>query len=199
MMISSYKKTIVLLVVTTVIMTAIIQFVLSPQVRVFATNRKKITKALEGQTSVQVEVEQLKRVKKNEKDVSAKAERINKLWPDSNEISSYIIQTEALASKNNLVLNNITITESTKKEAKTSENKETKADSEAVNTSTSKKGKSEEGIRFSFDASASYDNFKRFVDGMEQLERFNLVSLVNISSSGGDGVTFKISGVIYAK
>jgi len=177
---SSFRKIVLAIGAYLIIFVAIIVFALKPSLDGLRQNRQKVSSKQTDLNQIYDKLDYLQKISKNPQDLESNEKIVNNYWPDSSDISQFIIQTENLANNNNLVLDNVSINEI----------KNTK-------TSSNKKDNSSNGSQFSLSLKSSYPSILNFIKGMETLPRFNSISLINLSGTTEGSINVQLTGTVY--
>lgn len=181
---TSLVKLLVLPFVLIFVLVAFIWFFIWPQAKSLMGNQTEIKKQNDLFEQVQAKNESLIKASKNSPQISQAADTVNNLWPDSEDVSQFIVQAEGLAANKQIVLDNIAVYEA----------------SASTKTNANPSAKTPVGTKFSFNATAPYSSTFDFVAGLEKLARFNTISSIALSSNESTGqINLKLNGNIYAK
>ena len=181
----------------------VIWFGLLPQIKTFNARQNTLNEKQYNLNQHKDKLAILENTKKNWNPTQEMIDRVDKMWPDQDNVSDFIVQLEAMAQKNGVILNSLSITESIVKETKstgteTKEEEGTGKNSDAATPKT--QAKTEAGTKFSFDTSASYNTLTQIMLDLENFPRFNSLDTLTIGrSSNTDGLSLKINGQFYAK
>jgi hypothetical protein len=108
---------------------------------------------------------------------------INNYWPDNQEISTFIIQTEELAKAEGIVLENFSITQITSDQKK--------ADAKTSKTT------AKSYVKFSFSTKSTYPVAYDLLKNMEILARFNSINQISLTLDQDNAVNTTLTGEIY--
>jgi hypothetical protein len=196
----SWKKLAFPLSAIVILIGALLWFGVISQAQKIILNNEASKEKNEQLTKLQAENDSLEKADKNSAEVESIHEIVSNLWPDTEDVSKFIVQIEDLAQEKGVVLSNIAIAETAPKETKSTAATSTKPSNVTDSTaSTAKKASKNSGIRFSFDTAAKYNTTLDLITSLEKLARFNSLNSINLSKGSNDTLTVKISGYIYGK
>jgi Tfp pilus assembly protein PilO len=153
-------------------------FVAWPLVNQIESSQANIENKYADFQSMMEKSESLKKAAKNSSEMAEINSKVMALYPDSKDVSNFIIDLEKIAEEENITLNNLSISEP---------------------KTTPKKGDKSAGstIQFDFSTEGSYSQMSSLVKKLEQFSRINTINTLNIASKGDDLINIKISGMIY--
>lgn len=151
-------------------------FVVFPLISTIREDKKQLAETQLEYNDDENKAIALRSLEKNKDNLEAKADQIDKLWPDDKEVSNFIVDLENLANSQSVTLKNVAIGEA---------------------TSSAKNDKKNKQIQFSFDTKASFDQNLTIIRNMEKFSRFNSLSQINFSKDSDGLIIMKIAGLIY--
>lgn len=132
----------------------------------------------------------LQKIEKNPKEFESLSGAVNELWPDTQDISKFIVQIESVAKNSDLVIDNFSVEENAAAKAKPA------ADSENGSSSSSKT-KDSTGTKFSLAVKSGYPNMIDLIGKMETMARLNSISSVDMSLIDASTINLKLTGNVY--
>ncbi len=120
----------------------------------------------------------LKKSRSTESNLGKVLKEVSVLWPETTEISRFMVQTEELAKSKNFVMDNFSISETTIK----------KNDKEPEDTTIT---------NYSFNTAASFPTIVEIIKSMERLERYNSISRIDLSVKENDLLNLTLNGRLY--
>ncbi len=191
------KKYFIFVALLSLFLGGVVWFGVVAQIQTIISNNTLIKQKISDNTKTEERIAKLKEASSNSAEVTKAFDTVNNLWPDKEDVSKFIVQSEGLASEKQIVLDSITVAEMVVKDTKSTA--KTSKDAESIDSSVSKKVTKETGIKFSFQTVAPYNQLFDFIVGMERLARFNSESQISISGAAGNELTLRLTGYIYAK
>ena len=153
-------------------------FVALPLTQNISQNKKNLAKKSQEYSNLQESYETLKKTHENAAETENIYKKVIGLWPDDKDVSNFIVSLEDLAIGGSLTFDNVSIVESQKVSKKADSSKAT-------------------GIQFSFNTSGSFGAILETLRKLEKFERFNNISLVDLSTKSDGAISAKVSGEVY--
>jgi len=171
-----FQKTIVQVAFYLIVIICLIVFVLIPEAKGIALNKKAISNDKVELANLDAELTTLKKLSETSTEIEQKTAIISKYLPDTLDSSSFIVETEGLAKSLNLVIENFSIT---------------------GGASASSEDGTQPQSQFTISLKSSFGQTLAFIEQLENLARFNTVSSVSLSAGDGDQISIQLTGQIY--
>jgi len=186
-MTDSLKRKILLLIGVLGLFIGALFFVVSPTLANISQNKKILSEKQVELKTLSSKVDTLQNITKHPEEFKTINDTVTNYWPDNQDISKYIVQTEGLATAKNSVLENFSVTpqSSTKKK---NDNKKVLA------------YQTFDSVQFSFSVKSHYTTVKEIIESMESLARYNTLSSINLilNEDGLINASF-IGNIFYGK
>lgn len=172
-----------------VVILSVVFFGLLPAIRSLKGNEDKLAKKQTELNQTYQKIETLQKDSKHPEEFSKISETVNNYWPDNLNVSQFIVQTEEMAKNNGLIIENFSVEEpKTVKPAPTSN----KTDSASKTAK-----KAPDGAQFTFTSKTTYNVVLNLIKSMENIARFNTVSMINLSGDQDGQIDMRLTGKIY--
>ena len=149
--------------------------VLTPNIRATSANKKAISDKTALLDSLQRKNAYFGKLQNDSAQTEKIKQNLINLLPEKDNTSSFIVSLENLANGKNIIMSNLTISESAKNNSQT-----------------------EGMIQFSFDTSTDFDNAVSMIRELERFSRLNTISTIQISRGGeNSNLSIKLTGFIY--
>ena len=168
-----WKKNIIVFIIYLLVFASLTVLFLMPTIKNIKDNKKMLAEKQLEFCQVSDEVSTLQKTKKDNSEVKTMFDTVNGYWPDNQDISQFMVQTEGLANKLNIVIENFAITQPATKDKKSN------------------------SIQFNFTAKAPYPTVIELLRNMESLARFNTISSINLNLDNDGRVSASVIGYIY--
>jgi len=188
-MTSDSNKTSLIIGFYVVIIAAIVFFGFLPAMRWLKTDRDKLTSKQNELNETYQKIDTLQKSSKNPEELLKISESVNNYWPDTLDVSHFIVQTENLAKANNLIIENFSV-EQPKVAKSTSTDTSTGAKKTAKKNTVS-------SAQFTFTTKSSYNSVLNLIKGMETLTRLNCISVLTFNGDEEGNVDLRLTGSIY--
>ena len=174
---STMKKNLIYIFLLVILFAIIGFFITIPAIQNLSETKQTLNAKQAELDSLSEKVSILQKASIKKEENQEIIDKTNLLWPDSQDISKFMIQTENMAKKNNIVMENFTVSQS---------------------TDTVKKVKqAKKSIGFSFSSQADYPTTFNIIKDMENLDRFNAIDTINMLLKDNGILTININGKIY--
>jgi len=193
---SYWKKILIMASILVVFIFACLLFETKPIIESYNTHKKQYSDKQNDLLSLFDKLDALQKIEKNSDLFEAKSDEVKTLWPETAEVSKFMIQTEDLAKQKNIVLQNFSIQEK-KLAKKVSSSQTEEQSSDSSSDSTAKKEKSTTITQFSFNTTAPFPVALDLIRSMETFPRFNSISLISISADDDSSVDLNLTGRLY--
>ena len=162
------KNLFVLLCVVALTYGALVFLVVIPTVSNIGGNQEKLRDAYTQISNLQSTQNELARWEKNKSVLDVMLANVDYLWPAESNTDSFGGKIRSAAKNNNVVINSLSF------------------------------GVPKNGIAtYSLAGTADYNSLVSFITSVENLNRFNTISVLNAVSSDGTTINIKLSGQIY--
>lgn len=165
-------------------------FLLFPNVTKLADNQQLLAEKKSQFEINQDKISALEKTNQSIAEFEQKNKTVVELLPDDPEVSSFVVNVEALAKSLNQNITNFTI------DNVSASSKSKSQDTEDGETTTESSKKTDKGIKFSINSSSDFSGFLDFISKMETLARFNTISTVELSVKDLS-LNYKLTGYIY--
>lgn len=194
-MTSSMNKTASLIALFVVVIGAIIFFGFLPAMKNLKTNRDKMASKQSELNETYKRINVLQKSSKKPEEFAKISESVNNYWPDTLDVSHFIVQTESLAKANNLIIENFSVEQP--KVAKPAPKPSSSTDSKTAPESKTVKKSTGSSSQFTFTTKSTYGSVLNLIKGMETLTRLNCVSVLNFSGNEEGSIDLRLTGSIY--
>lgn len=173
----------------------------APTLSSLAVNKKAFYDKQAELNLIYQKTDALRSAQKKQDQYKEAVDRVATWWPDNQDISKFIIQTEEMAKKNNTVISNFSISQPVAVKKPIEEEKETKdAKSDAASQATNKKTPAKpvkKSSQFNFSYQSTYPVAHSILEAMEGFDRYNTVDSVNMIVNEKQEVSTSLVGRIY--
>lgn len=192
---SYWKKTISIASILLILIVACFVFETRSIIDKYEAHKKEYSDKQETLLASLDRLDIFQKISKNNEEFKAKSDEVKTLWPETAEVSKFMVQTEDLAKQKNFVIQNFSI-----QEKKISKSTKTDSDDDKTTEGSSKestKSKSTSITQFSFNTTTPYTTGIDLVRSMETFSRFNSISSISISAKDGDLIDINLTGRLY--
>lgn len=165
-------------------------FLLFPNITKLASNQQLLAQKKSQFEINEDKISSLEKTNQSIAEFEQKNKTVIELLPDNPEVSSFVVNVEALAKSLDQNITNFTIDNI----LTSSKSKSTNTEDGEVAAESSKK--SDKGIKFSINSSSDFSGFLNFISKMETLARFNTISSIELSTKDLS-LNYKLTGYIY--
>lgn len=181
-MISGWKKAIVLLAIYLIAILGIGFFITYPAIKQIQKNKASLFSKQKQLKELYAKVDTLEKINKDPEAFGLIYNTVQGYWPDNQDVSSFMIQTEGMAESKQVVMENFSVTQTT------ADKKNEAGKKSAINKS---------NLGFSFSVKSGYPTILSIVQSMETLARYNSIKSINFNLTGDSTVSTVITGNVY--
>lgn len=175
------KRIIVISIIYIALIGSIIAFLMVPSITKLKENKVKINTKQSELDKATERLSALQKMDKNKEEIEKTVSVIEQYLPDTVSSSSFIVEIEGLAKTLNTVIDSFSMTDGATPTAKKDDKKK-----EALSQND-----------FSITAKSAYTQSVEFLSQLENLSRFNTISMIGINSLQGGEISLKLTGQIY--
>lgn len=172
-------KPVIVAAIFVLVSVALVFFVLMPSLQNLRQNQTSLAEKQAVLTEKQTTLASLEKLNKNIGEFNMVYDNINNLWPDTTNVSGFIVQVEGLAKEQNIVIDNFSVDEA---------NSSKKEGSDDI---------SKGGTGFTLTAKSTYPVFFDFLTKLQSMARLNSITKISLGQETGDSLSINITGKIY--
>lgn len=176
------KKLFILLIFVLIFLGICFTFVI-PTTDNIIQNKKILAEKQVELIQLSKKVDVLLNTSKHPEEFSKISNTASNYWPQDQDVSKFIVQTEGLANSKGTVIENLSIAPQASK--KKNDNKKLPAYQKF------------DSVQFSFSIKSNYDTLKDIIENMETLARYNILTSISLNLDEEGLVSTNITGNIF--